>query len=319
MKTCQRYCQLGVVGLLSLYVLWPWIPSAKAGPSPQEGPTTAAGDNIVYARPELLLEPTDLAKPQPAPRWVILDARPREEYNSAHIPGALHVDHDAWKKAFAEGRDADSWSERIGRLGITRESKVVVYDAIDTKDAARIWWILRFWGVDHVSLLNGGWQGWQQADLPVTSSSPVPGSATAFRATPGWNRLATTKQVLDWLPQHEMQIVDARSYDEHCGVNKRDNKRGGAIPGAKHLEWSELIDPATHRFHSPRRLRQLFDQAEIDLTRPTASHCNGGGRAAVMAFGLELMGVDQVRNYYRGWGEWGNLETTPVEVPQDQK
>ena len=58
----------------------------------------------------------------------------------------------------------------------------------------------------------------------------------------------------------------------------------------------------------------LLEQAGIDLNRPTASHCNGGGRASVMAFGLELMGAEDVRNYYRGWGEWGNSKDTPVIV-----
>ena len=110
--------------------------------------------------------------------------------------------------------------------------------------------------------------------------------------------------------------MDARSEDEFCGVNKRDNQRGGAIPGAKHLEWSDLIEQKTHRFKSAEELNRLLDQAGIDLAQPTASHCNGGGRAAVMAFGLELMGADEVRNYYRGWGEWGNSQDTPIVVPK---
>ena len=116
-------------------------------------------------------------------------------------------------------------------------------------------------------------------------------------------------------PENAWQIVDARSNDEHCGVDTRDNKRGGAIPGAKHLEWSDLIDQDTHRFKSAAQLSKLFAQAGIDLSRPTASHCNGGGRAAVMVFGLQLMGAPQVRNYYRGWGEWGNADNTPIAVP----
>ena len=38
-----------------------------------------------------------------------------------------------------------------------------------------------------------------------------------------------------------------------------------------------------------------------------------------MAFGLELMGAKDVRNYYRGWDEWGNSEDTPVTVPKKAK
>ena len=67
-------------------------------------------------------------------------------------------------------------------------------------------------------------------------------------------------------------------------------------------------------FGLARDLRLGADrEAGIDLNRPTASHCQSGGRASVMAFGLELMGAQDVRNYYRGWSEWGNVEDTPVE------
>ena len=85
-----------------------------------------------------------------------------------------------------------------------------------------------------------------------------------------------------------------------------------AIPGAKHLEWIDLIDKQTQRFKAADQLRTLFAAAEIKLDRPTATHCQGGGRAAVMAFGMELMGASSVANYYASWGEWGNADDTPI-------
>ena len=110
------------------------------------------------------------------------------------------------------------------------------------------------------------------------------------------------------------ELADARSEAEHCGDDIK-AKRGGAIPGAMHLEWKEALDPATHRFKKPEELARLFQQAGIDLHKPTVTHCQSGGRAAVMAFTLELMGADQVSNYYRSWSEWGNDPDTPVVQP----
>ena len=115
-----------------------------------------------------------------------------------------------------------------------------------------------------------------------------------------------------------MQIVDARSEGEFCGTEPLKNKRAGAIPGAKHLEWSDLVDKGSQRFKPAGELRGLFRAAEIDPTAPSATHCQGGGRAAVMAFALELMGNSDVSNYYRSWGEWGNADDTPV-VPGKTK
>ena len=274
------------------------------------------GAEIAYPRARLLMEPAKLARPEVAKGFVVLDVRKEDAYQKAHVPGARRVDHDAWKKALGDGRDSEGWSKRIGRLGIRADSKVVVYDDNSMKDAARIWWILRYWGVDDARLLDGGWKTWKAEDYPTTRDVPAPATPTALKAEAITRQLATLRQVVDSLKHHDLQIVDARSQDEHCGIDKRKNKRAGAIPGAKHLQWSDLIDKTTDRFKSPEELRRLFDQAGIDLQRPTASHCQSGGRASVMAFGLELMGTGDVRNYYAGWSQWGNRDDTPVAVPK---
>lgn len=274
---------------------------------PSALPTVAAE----YPRPELLLEPTELAKPEVAQRFVILDARGREEYERAHIPGARWVDHDEWKDA-VDGEGDAQWSKRIGELGIGTDADVVVYDDNAMKDAARIWWILRYWGVENARLLNGGWKTWKAKQLPTTAEEPEPAEYVAFEAESHAQRLATKNEILDRLDPNRLQIVDARSEAEFCGTEPLRNERAGAIPGAKHLEWSDLIDQETHQFKNPEELRRSFEQAGIDLDRPTASHCQSGGRASVMAFGLELMGAEDVRNYYRGWSEWGNAGDTPV-------
>jgi thiosulfate/3-mercaptopyruvate sulfurtransferase len=215
---------------------------------------------------------------------------------------------------FGSGKDAMAWSRRIGDLGINRDSKVIVYDSSSTKDAARIWWILRYWGLEDASLLNGGWTGWKAAVLPIEADRPPTPTPTAFRATAQSQRLATKDQLLTTLKDKSLQIVDARSDAEFCGMDKQKNKRAGAIPGAKHLDWIDLIDKETQRFKSADQLRMLFREAGVELERPTATHCQSGGRAAVMVFAMELMGGKNVSNYYASWGEWGNADDTPIVV-----
>src|SRR5262249_28305975 len=103
-----------------------------------------------------------------------------------------------------------------------------------------------------------------------------------------------------------------RSEAEHCGTTKL-AKRGGAIPGSLHLEWSDTLDPKTRKFKSAPELAKLFKDAGIDVNRPAITYCQSGGRAAVMAVTLELMGARGVGNYYGSWWEWGNAGDTPVE------
>jgi len=291
-----------------------------AGPLVLLGAASIGWADPSYPRAELLIEPATLARARDPQQPVVLDAREKAKYEAGHIPGALWVDHADWSKAFgaSEGGDLEGWQKRIGALGIEPNSAVVVYDDNLQKDAARIWWILRFWGLDRVRLLNGGWKGWTEASLPVETQANEPKAETFPALVRTAARLANQADLLATLEGNKLQIVDARSEDEHCGVEKMKNARGGAIPGAKHLEWSDLIEPETQRFKSAEELSQLFSAAGIDLIRPTATHCQSGGRASVMAFGMELMGAEPVRNYYRGWSEWGNSNETPVEPGEKQ-
>jgi thiosulfate/3-mercaptopyruvate sulfurtransferase len=284
--------------------------SLSAAEAPQESPAAGA----TYARPELLVEPRNLSAA--GPDVVVLDARSEAAYAKGHIPGAVRVDHDAWKGAFKNGGDSPGWSRRIGELGIGPQTQVVIYDDALSKDAARIWWILRYWGVDKAALLNGGWHGWQapdrMAEQPV--AKPIP---KEFKAQPRAARLALKAALLKQLKdtQHTPQIVDARSEKEYCGDDTRSARRSGAMPGAKHLEWSDLIDSKSQRFKPAAELKQMFSDAGIDLKKRTVTHCQTGGRSSVMAFGMELMGADDVANYYASWAEWGNAADTPIEKP----
>ncbi len=271
-----------------------------------------------YPNQSILLEPSALAKAEIATPFVVLDAREQAQYDEGHAAGAVWLDAAAWAQAFKDGKDAEAWSARIGKLGIGANSKVVVYDDHYYSAAARIWWILRYWGVDDVRLLNGNWTAWKKAGLPVETGKRQPPSPVAFAAAPRSQRLATKGSVLASLKDGSLQIVDARSEGEFCGIDQLRNRRAGAIPGAKHLEWIDLIDKETQRFKPPEQLRKQFTDAEIDLDRQTATHCQSGGRSSVMAFGMELMGAGKVANYYASWGEWGNSDDTPV-VPGKPK
>ncbi len=274
-------------------------------------PKTTHADESDYPRIDLIIEANQLAQPDIAAKFVILDARSRTKYERAHIPQARWVDHNAWASAFGHGEDAAGWSRRIGGLGIGAPTKVIVYDDTLSRDAARVWWILRYWGVDDVRLLNGGWKAWIDGDFR-TDSGPVSAQPVEFLAKARPERLATKDLLLKSLGGGKLQIVDARSEREFCGFDKMRNKRGGAIPGARQLEWVDLIDTKTQRFKSAAELRQVFASAGIALDRPTATHCQSGGRSSVMAFGLELMGSKNVSNYYASWAEWSSATDTPV-------
>jgi thiosulfate/3-mercaptopyruvate sulfurtransferase len=269
-----------------------------------------------YPRADLLMEPAELARPEVAKRYSILDTRPKKQYEAGHIPGAVWVDPGAWSKAYNDDHGGKLRSV-IGKAGVEPTTPVVVYGG-PMNEAARVWWLLHARGVKNARILNGGWKGWLAAGNKVSTKEKQPWVALWRLSIPRKRHWATKGEILKGLKKNAFQIVDARSEGEHCGTVTL-AKRGGSIPGAINLEWTELLDRKTGRFKGAAELRQLFNQAGIRLNRPTVTYCQSGGRAAVMAFALELMGASDVRNYYRSWAEWGNADDTPVERPKAKK
>jgi thiosulfate/3-mercaptopyruvate sulfurtransferase len=205
--------------------------------------------------------------------------------------------------------DRSAWEAWAAPLGLSPEVEVLVYDGKRQLDAARVWWLLRYLGLDRAGLIDGNFPLWQSAGRPVSTEVPAIAPRPLkirFRA----DRLATRDQVRRAIEQGSSRIIDARSEAEYIGQEKR-SKRAGHIPGACLIEWSGLVDQ-DGRFLSPEALRERLAGQRIRPDEPAITHCQGGGRASVDAFALERLGIP-TRNYYLGWSDWGNAEDTPVE------
>src|SRR5262249_49786552 len=199
-----------------------------------------------------------VTNPEAAKRFRILDSRKREQYKAGHVPGAIWVDHETWSKKFRDELSHESWRKRVGGLGIDIETPVVIYDDNGT-NAARIWWILRYWGVKDARLMNGGWTAWQAVKGKISKDEPTIEVKDA-KLAPQAGRLASKSDILEILKEKKTQIMDVRSKEEFCGEEKK-AKRNGAIPSALHLEWKEAIDPKTKRLKRANELKKLLSDA----------------------------------------------------------
>ncbi len=241
----------------------------------------------------------------------ILDARPRAEFDAGHLPMAMWVDaKEVERRAAKPGAlaDREGWEEWIAPLALAPTTEVVVYDDNRQLDAARIWWLLSYLGVAKVGLVDGGYKLWvaegheTDDDMLVLPHWPF---TVQFRT----ERHADREAVAQAIAAKSAQVVDARSEAEHTGTRKM-SRKGGHIPGAWHLEWSNLVD-AQGRFLDPSALKAKLAEAGVKPGEPIITHCQGGGRASVNAFALESLGIP-TRNYYLGWSDWGNADDTPV-------
>ena len=270
-------------------------------------------DPAGYAKPELLIEPAALAKADALKKFLILDIRGEKSYAEGHVPGAIAVNVAALSKAFNADKNTDTWAKRLAEMGVNVDTAVVVYGT-DWREAARLWWILHYWGVADARLLNGGWTAWKAENGPVSTNFESPKPVKA-KLKPIADRLATKAQMLDFLNEKSCQILDVRSDGEFAGAAGGAKKKG-SIPGACHLEWSQFVDAATQKLKPAKDIAAMLKECGIDVSKPVATYCQSGGRAAVSAFVLELMGDKNVRNYYRSWAEWGNADDTPIAKPE---
>lgn len=241
----------------------------------------------------------------------LLDVRPRADYEKGHIPGAVSVDtKGASALASKPGglSDQAAWGAWVEPLGIADGQEVLVYGGKSPIEAARVWWLLRYLGAERVGLIDGGFPLWAAGNRPVSSEATAvaPGK---FRVRLDRGRLATKEDVLAALKSGSETVVDARSVGEYTGSDKS-SKRGGHVPSACRVEWSDLID-GEGRFLAEATLRSKFGKAGVKAGGPVITHCQGGGRASLDAFVLERLGFP-TRNYYLGWSDWGNVEETPV-------
>jgi thiosulfate/3-mercaptopyruvate sulfurtransferase len=205
----------------------------------------------------MLIEPEELQRKLKEPRLRILDTRPPAEYAKGHVPGAVPVDVKSWQdlgKKEGGFRDAKAWGEKVGELGIDRDSHVVVYGSALT-DTARIWWTLKYLGLANVSILNGGWDVWAKEKRPTDTATPKV-VATTFEPRFDADRLEEIDSLKASLRSGKLKVVDTRSKDEFTGKEVR-GPRGGHIPGAVHLGWKELLGK-DGRFKTPTELQALF-------------------------------------------------------------
>jgi len=210
----------------------------------------------------MLIEVSELQKKLKEPGLRILDTRPQTDFANGHVSGAVRVDVKTWQaigKKDGGFRDSKAWGAQVGQLGITHESKVAVYGATLT-DTARIWWTLKYLGVENVMVVNGGWDAWTKEKLPVEKTTVAP-KATDFQPRFQADRLEEIDSLKKDLKAPKVKVVDARSQGEFTGKQAK-GKKGGHIPGAAHLEWKELL-AEDGRFKSPEQLRRLFRERGI--------------------------------------------------------
>lgn len=244
-------------------------------------------------------------------------------YELGHLPGAVMLswDHDLQACDSRDLVGADDFAAVMGRLGVRRDSTVILYGDKMNGWATYAYWALKYWGHPDVRIMDGGHQKWSREGRPLTSDVPVPVPAIYGAPTaPRCEIRAYAADVVGAVDDRDVTIIDARSEAQYDGAlfpafsyPLTGAHRGGHVPGAVNVPWTTLTDD-DGCFRAAADLQDLYAGAGVDLAKPVLAYCIIGIGSSSTYFTLrELLGVANVRNYDGSWLEWGSTIGFPVE------
>ena len=242
--------------------------------------------------------------------WHLPDAghNGRAEFLERHIPGATFFDVDGISDP-SSGLphmlpSPHAFAEAVGALGITETRTLVVYDAAGLFSAPRVWWSLRTMGAETVYVLDGGLPKWLAEGRP-TETGPSTRKPETFKARFDASAVKNADDVAKTLETGSAQVVDARSGARFRGEapEPRPGLASGHMPGALNLPFSNLVRDG--RLKDEAELREAFEAAGVDVSKPIVTTCGSGVTASVLSFALEGLGTSAKGLYDGSWSEWG--------------
>lgn len=279
-----------------------------------------------YKHPEVLVE-TDWVSQHlkdNSIRIAEVDYDPTANYNLGHIPGAVLLD---WREDLNDPMARDiltkqQLEELLSQSGVSKDTTLVLYGDFNNWFAAFAFWILKYYGVEKVVLMNGGRKKWLAEDREITKDKPAYNRTTYKAAGPNEEVRTYLEPVKKTIGKGDKVLVDVRSPAEFTGeitappeYPNEHAQRGGHIPGAVNIPWSQAVKE-DGTFKSAEELASLYQGKGVTSNKEVTTYCRIGERSSFTWFVLKyLLGYPKVRNYDGSWTEWGNMIRNPIQKP----
>ena len=264
-----------------------------------------------------LIEPKNLEAFIGRDDIVIIDLCNPMLYQKRHVPGAIYLNRSNLisntPPATGKHPSFTEIKHLVEQLGISNNKHTVIYDDEGGGWAGSLAWILDLIGVSSWSYLNGGIVAWINEGHPTEdiANQPTPREVDIGNDFLNPNVVISMDQILDNLGSGIFTIWDARSSQEFSG-ERIISARGGHIPGAINLEWTELIDQ-NKNLRIRDDAQQILDNVGLSCSKTIITHCQTHHRSSFTYMVARILGYESIIGYDGSWSEWGNLDHTPVE------
>ncbi len=269
----------------------------------------------VLAAP-VLVDGAVLEKQLADPKLVLVDmSEDDNQYLRFHLPGAVRLPYDVLVKQRKDKvpvrLDDAELARVLGRLGIARDSRVVIYDDMGGLNAARLFWELERLDHAEVSVLDGGLVRWILDGRKVANNAPRRVPVVYQLPTRGRSSEATLADVRAAV-QNRTLLLDVRSEEEYAGEAKK--PRTGHVPGARLWPWDMAVDfERGFVQRDAAALKKSLAQAGADPNVPVIAYCRSGHRAARAYLMLRSLGYDNVKVYANSMNEYAAARDAPLK------
>ena len=242
-------------------------------------------------------------------------------YEENHIPGSqfLHIE----TLRMSEGgmpckmHALPVLGAIFGRLGITRQSPVVVHatNPSDHLSAAYTAWTLAVTGNTNLYSLDGHIEKWTAEGRELTQQYP---SVHEVQYEPQFDEsiFADWKYISDRLGNEDFILVDSRTRSLYTGETGP-TIRLGHIPGA--VLHNFLWDFSREGTYLPlERIRDRYERKGVTPDKEVVTYCITGREGASNWFMLKyLLGYPRVRLYQASLTEWAAIPELPMVTGND--
>jgi len=235
----------------------------------------------------------------------------KKEYSEKHIPSAMFWDLDEHSDKDSSYphmmANSDFWTKMLWQFGITNHDHIIVYDHSYLYSACRLWFALKYFGHEKVSVLNGGFQKWLKEKKPVTQKIDKIDKTNSYQTSENNDWIKSKKRIDENIKNNSFILVDARSRERFEGkaVEPRPGLKKGCIPGAKNIPFENCINVENNTFKTKSELINIFKENNVDYYKPTVFMCGSGVTACVLGLAYFLISDKNAVIYDGSFAEWG--------------